>query len=180
MTKETTSDNSINQATLAFWSAKSLIFQFLLITLAISLPVIAHLAQAPVRFLLPMHWPVLLAGLVYGWRGGALVGIAAPVLSYAISGYPLPPILPAMTVELFAYGFIVGVLKERFNLGGFLAMAIALIAGRISFLLVAGITGGAIINQAYLVAAMLPGLAAAICQLILLPFAAKWWIERIR
>ena len=53
---------------------------------AIALPAACHLLNAPVRALLPMHWPVLLAGLVFGWRGGLAVGLLVPLSSFALSG----------------------------------------------------------------------------------------------
>jgi hypothetical protein len=170
---------AVKKKTLEFGKASSLAFQALLISLAVGLPVVAHLTGAPVRVLLPMHWPVILAGLVFGWRGGALVGELSPVTSYLISGMPLPHILPAMTLELMIYGLVAGLLHERFYLNIFIAAAASIIAGRLVFvitILITGIPGGALIP--YLQSAMVPGLFTAIGQIILLPLIANWWIRR--
>ncbi len=151
----------------------------LLAAAAILLPAAAHATGLPVRWLLPMHWPVILAGLCYGWRSGAAIGLLAPFASFLISGMPLPHILPAMTVELAAYGLIAGFARQGLHLNWFLSSAAALIGGRIVFL--AYVLAFRSVSQPfgdYLVAAMLPGIPAAIAQLILLSLAAKWWVGR--
>jgi hypothetical protein len=178
MSMNSAAEHAIDRTTLEAWSIKSLTFQFLLTAAAVILPSVAHLAGAPVRLLLPMHWPVILAGLVFGWRGGALVGAVSPIASFAISGYPLPAILPAMIAELFVYGFVTGLLREYFNINKYISVGAALLTGRIVFVVAALITSGATINAAYLKIALLPGIAAAAGQLIFLPFVAQWWINR--
>lgn len=155
-------------------------FQTLLIGAAVVLPFLAHVSGAPVRFLLPMHWPVLLAGLVYGWRSGALAGLLAPLTSYCFSGFPLPDVLPSMTLELIAYGFLAGILREgRHN--PFLAAAAAVLGGRIVFVVAALVTHTGVTDpMGYFPAALLPGLLAGAGQVILLPLLAEWWISRER
>jgi len=142
-----------------------------LIAAAIVLPAIAHLAGLPVRWLLPMHWPALLAGMLYGWRGGLIVGLLSPVSNYLITGFPLPPVLPAMTVEIAIYGFLTGWLRERFGWNGFSATGAAVLAGRAAFVAAVFLTTG---YQgafgAYLLAAMLPGLAAGVLQVGVMGF----------
>ena len=169
----------VKSRTLTFWGVRSLVFQLVLIGAAVALPVAAHLSGAPVRVLLPMHWPVLLAGLVYGWRGGALTGLLAPLVSYLISGMPYPAMLPAMTVELFAYGFIAGLLVEKFRFNSFLAVLVALVVGRFVFALTVlagfGVSGNYL---AYFQAALVPGLLAALGQIVVLPFVARWWVKK--
>ena len=172
---------NIHPVTIELKGVKSYTFQILLVGMAVALPYIAHTAGAPVRYLLPMHWAVILAGLVYGWRSGAITGLLAPVVSFLISGMPLPHILGPMTIELFTYGIIAGLLRESFKLNAFASVAVALIAGRILFvisILLFGSVSGSI--PAYIQAAMLPGLAAGLAQIIILPFIAKWWVEKER
>lgn len=171
----------IHRPTLAFWEVRSLAFQGLLVGLAVALPVVAHLTGAPVRVLLPMHWPVILAGLVYGWRGGALVGLLAPSASFVLSGLPAPLIIPAMTLELFCYGFITGLLREHFRWNPFASVTIALVLGRVAFVAVIVFSGTVTTNYAgYVKAVLLPGLAAAFGQLVLLPLIGDWWIKQAR
>lgn len=151
----------------------------LLLSASFLLPAAAHAMGLPVRQFLPMHWPVLLAGLCYGGRAGALIGLAAPTLSFLLSGMPYPRMIPPMTVELAAYGFLAGFARERLRLNLFAATALALTGGRLVFVAVAWATGAA--GDAllpYLTSAMLPGLPAAAAQILLLPLAARWWVRR--
>ncbi len=179
MTRTQNKTLTLNSTTLELKGAKSYSFQILLVGLAVVLPYLAHFTGAPVRYLLPMHWAVILAGLVYGWRSGAITGLLAPVVSVLISGMPAPHILAPMTIELFTYGVITGLLRENFKMNSFASVAIALIAGRILFLisvLLLGSVSGSFFS--YTEAAMLPGIAAAIAQIAILPFAAKWWVNK--
>lgn len=153
----------------------------LLIAASFLLPAAAHATGLPVRMLLPMHWPVIFVGLCYGWRSGALVGLAAPILSFLISGMPLPHILPSMTIELAAYGFLAGSARENLKLNWFAATSIALIGGRIVFLTIVLATKA--VPEPffeYLQVAMLPGIWAAIAQLIILSLGAMCWVKRGR
>ena len=139
--------------------------QLAFIVAAVGLPALMHMTGAPVRWLLPMHWPVLLAGILYGWRGGLLIGALSPASNWLITGFPLPPVLPAMTLELATYGLVAGLLREKLNWNGFSATAGALVAGRLVFIatiwLSAGYQGA---FGAYLVAAMTPGLVVGAVQ----------------
>ncbi len=128
-----------------------------------------------------MHWAVILAGLVYGWKSGAITGLLAPIVSFMISGMPLPLILGPMTIELFTYGILAGFLRENVKMNSFASVAIALAAGRIMFLisvLALGSVSGSF--TVYAESAMLPGLAAALAQIIILPFISKWWVNSER
>ena len=78
---------TLDKTILELKSVKSFLFQLLFIGLAVLLPTIAHLTGAPV-ILLPMHGTVILAGLVYGWRGGAISGFLSPIVSFMITGMP--------------------------------------------------------------------------------------------
>ena len=171
----------VTTTTLEYKGVKTFIFQVLLIGIAVLMPYIAHFFEAPVRYILPMHWAVILAALVYGWRGGAVTGLLAPVTSFFLSGMPAGIYLAAMVPELFVYGLVTGLLREKFRMNAFLSVAAALIAGRIIFMLVFFMTGN--IQDAFaghLYASMMPGFAAALLQILILPFAAKWWINAER
>ncbi len=151
----------------------------LLLGAAFVLPALAHWAHVPVRAWLPMHWPVILAGLCYGWRSGALIGLAAPGVSFLLSGMPPPAMLPAMTAELAAYGFCAGFFREQLRWNLFVSAAGALIGGRFVFVGI-GLSTSAIAGPlpGYLRAALLPGLPAALGQLLLLPIVAGGWVRR--
>ncbi len=168
----------VTNTTIEYKGVKTLIFQVLLIGIAVIMPYVAHIFDAPVRYILPMHWAVILAALVYGWRGGAVTGLLAPVTSFIISGMPSGIYLAAMVPELFVYGLITGLLREKFRMNAFVSVASALIAGRILFILIFVFSGniqGS--TTGYLSASMLPGIPAVLLQIMILPFAAKWWIN---
>jgi len=170
----TSNEGVITATTLPFSGIKAYTYEVILVAAAIILPIVAHMLNAPVRYLLPMHWAIILAGLVYGWRAGALAGLVVPSISYLVSGMPLPNVLPSMTAELLLYGFVAGILREKTGLNAFASVVIALIVGRIGFIAFALFTNSEVTNFAsYFRAALIPGLGAAVCQVILLPFVAR-------
>lgn len=58
------------------------------------------------KMLLPMHIPVLLCGLICGWKYGLAVGFVTPLLRSVIFGMPiLYPMAIGMAFELMTYGF---------------------------------------------------------------------------
>ena len=168
------------RTTLPGTGLRALSVQAVLLALAAAvLPALSHLSGLPVRWILPMHWAVLLAGLTYGWRAGAAIGLLAPGASFLLSGMPLPHILPAMTVELGTYGLMAGYARQVWRLGGAASIALAIIAGRLIFVAMVLVTGAVTSTiPGYLGAALLPGLLAAVAQVVTLPFAAGWWIKR--
>ena len=153
----------------------------LLLAAAFVLPALAHAAGVPGRVWLPMHWPVIFAGLCYGWRSGALIGLAAPGVSFLLSGMPPAVVLPGMTAELAAYGMLAGLFRGTLRQNLWLSVAAALIGGRLVWLGLAWMAGrlaGAWGDA--LGAALLPGVLAALGQLVLLPLAAGGWVRRER
>jgi len=171
--------SAVTKTTLPLSGTRAYLFQLAFITLTVAVPPIFHTLGAPVRFLVPMHWIVIFAGLTYGWKGGLITGFLSPVVSHLLSGYPLMGILPSMTFELAAYGFVAGWLFENKNLSSWLSVSISLIVGRIIFILSIFILSIEASHQGeYLFAALMPGIIAAIGQIILLPLAAKWWVKK--
>jgi niacin transporter len=136
-------------------------------------PVAAHALGLPVFVLLPMHWTILLAGLVYGWKAGLLAGLAAPLASFALTGMPIPAVLPLMTVEIGVYGLVAGLTAQKSGINAFAGLLITLLAGRGAFLLTAlmlgRIQGGL---GEFLQASFAAGLPAAALQIVLLPVIA--------
>ena len=83
----------------------------------------------------PMHFPVLIAGLVLGPWEGLICGIVTPALSYLIIG--LPQIGPlAMMAELGVYGLVTGLIMKKADKRKmssiYLALVPAMILGRIA------------------------------------------------
>lgn len=166
-------------------STRNLIFTALLVAVGVVLPRLVHLIPRAGNVLLPMHYPVFIAGLLLGARYGLAVGILSPLLSSVTTGSPvLFPKGLAMMGELATYGVISGLLVKSLNFlkiknGGLgavicyaLSLLISMLAGRavlgaINFLIVQGYTLEAFLASAFVSA--LPGIAI---QLVTLPLLA--------
>jgi uncharacterized membrane protein len=105
------------------------------VMLAVSVPWLFHQFHLAGPTFLPMHIFVLIAGLLFGWRAGLLVGLFTPLVSYFISGMPASSVLPQVVVEVSAYGFIAGILREKYNLRTIWSLLGAIIGGRLALLL---------------------------------------------
>ncbi len=162
------------------WRIRAISFQSVLLFAAVlALPAAAHLSGLPVREVLPMHWPILLAGLCYGWQSGLLLGLIAPGTSYLLSGMPFPHMLPSMTIELAMYGFVAGFLSQNMHWNKLKATAGAILVGRATFIAIVFSTHAVkppLVE--YMKIALVPGIPAALCQCLLLPIAASWWVQR--
>lgn len=163
--------------TLPWLNAHAIVLQGALLAAAVVLPAAAHATGAPVRWLLPMHWPVILAGLAYGPGAGLLVGLLAPAASLATSGMPPAPFVFVMMAELGIYGFAAGWLREKLGWSGWLATALALLCGRGAAIALGGLLAGSFAGVA---AAYAPGIPCAIAQIVTLPHIARWWVARQR
>ena len=112
----------------------------MLMTLSIILPQIFHLTGIPQvgSVFLPMHIPVLLAGLVLGPVYGSVIGAVAPVASYFITGMPSAARLPFMIVELLFYGLASGILYHTFRFknkkfGTVISLVLSMLIGRLAY-----------------------------------------------
>lgn len=120
---------------LNYTEIRTYIFASAFILLNVAVPWVFHQFHLAGPTFLPMHIFVLVAGLLFGWRLGLMVGLLTPLTSYAISGMPGLQVLPQIAVELSTYGLIAGILRERFNLRVIWALLGAMIAGRLALLL---------------------------------------------
>lgn len=155
----------------------------LCLALALLLPQVFHLLgmQQAGQLFLPMHIPVLIAGLILGWQYGALLGILSPLLSFALTGMPSAQRVLFMVVELMSYGAIVGLCYQTLRLkehafGGTLSLIIAMICGRLMYGL--AISLAAILFHidlggfAAVWAALIMGIPGILTQLLFLPALA--------
>lgn len=108
----------------------------MLMAAGLLLPFLTGQIQQIGNMLLPMHLPVLLCGLICGWRWGLGVGFVLPILRFAMFG--MPPIYPqgiAMAFELATYGGVVGALYAHSRWQCIRALyrclIIAMVAGRV-------------------------------------------------
>ena len=110
----------------------------LMVSVAVILPQVCHLLGAQLGYgsklgemLLPMHLPVMLAGLLWGPWAGFACGMLSPIVSFALTGMPGAALLPFMTVELAVYGLSAGLLSKT-NLPTLLQVALTQVAGRVA------------------------------------------------
>ena len=103
----------------------------LFIALGIIVPyVTGHAFGMPGTLLLPMHFPVLLAGLIAGPFSGAVTGILTPILSSMLTGMPPAyPMLPIMLIQLTVMGLISGLLTHKVKLGVLPSLLISVTGG---------------------------------------------------
>lgn len=90
---------------------------FVAIVVAVALPQLFHvvgvlsgLGNVPGEVFLPMHLPIIAAGLLAGPYVGSIAGFVAPVISFCLSGMPSAAMLPFMMIELCIYGLSAGIL----------------------------------------------------------------------
>lgn len=168
---------SLMNKTLSLNNSRAYLFESMFIILAVAFPSLCHLIGAPVRYILPMHWMVILAGLVYGWKGGAISGLISPLISFLVTGMPYPALLIPMTSELTVYGFLTGCLKGKIKLNPFVSVAVSLICGRVIYALAFIQFNINIDLSLYFMSALMPGILTGIIQVISLPYIAKFWTK---
>ena len=135
------------------------------------------------NMMLPMHIPVILCGLICGWKYGLMIGFILPGFRFLLFGSP-PFLAPfpvglAMTFELATYGFLTGFLYQRSRwqclIALYRAMITAMVAGRIvwgavMFLLVPlGLNANGFTFGAFMSGAILTAIPGIIIQLTLIP-----------
>lgn len=146
----------------------------LFLALGVLFPFLFHLLPAGSgEIFLPMHIPVILAGMVLGPSLGTAVGVLTPVLNTLISSMPPPARLPYMMVELAAYAFTAGLCRCKFRLPVPASLILTQLAGRGAYglsLFIAGwllhIPGAAPIA---VVAASIKGWPGVLVQWVFIP-----------
>ena len=78
----------------------------------------------------PMHFPVILVGLIGGPFVGAVSGFLAPIVNFMLTGMPVASKLPLMVIEVFGYGLCAGILRN-FTVNNFVKVFITMIFGRL-------------------------------------------------
>jgi hypothetical protein len=119
---------------------KKSVITAMLIALCIILPMAFHAIPGAGPILLPMHIPVLLAGLICGPVFGFIAGLAGPFLSSVMTGMPPTFLMPVMMIELSIYGAVTGLMMKLVHTGRssvdlYISLAVAMLCGR----MVAGI-----------------------------------------
>jgi len=157
---------------------QTLVTAALMLALGLVLPFLTGQIPQIGSMLCPMHLPVLLCGLLCGWKYGLAVGFILPPLRYFMFG--MPPIFPtgaAMAFELAAYGFLAGFLYARSRWQCVVALYRCLIAamlgGRLVWAVVrvilSGVSGEPFTWQMFLSGALLTAIPGIILQLVFIP-----------
>lgn len=161
------------------WKNGRLACAALLVAVGLLLPPLFHLigGQAAGGVLLPMHLPVLLAGLLFGPGVGIAVGGITPLLSFLLSGMPPLIKLPFMILELVTYGAVSGLCCVRGRLPIPVGLLLAQISGRLANALglwvAAGLLSLPVSGPASVFTALVTGLPGVAVQWLVLPLAAR-------
>ena len=151
------------------------------IALGIVLPFFIHPFGISPRVILPMHFPVFLAGMLLPPGLAAAVGALTPALSSGFTGMPTPDQTMRIIPELVAYALVTSVIlrllpvwpgiPERFGRIAALvtAMIIAMLVGRLVYVVVSAWMIGIQTPSYYLMLLVVPALPGIIAQLILVP-----------
>lgn len=114
-------------------NTKNLVYSALFLAIGLILPSIFHaVAMGSGKIFLPMHIPVLLAGLFLGGKYGFIVGAILPFLSSILTSMPpIYPVAVSMCFELLTYGFITGYLYKNKKMNIYVSLVVAMLAGRV-------------------------------------------------
>ena len=124
---------------------------------------------------LPMHIPILLAGIICGFPYGIAAGVSIPLICHFATGFPPTAVLPAMLVELAAYGLFTSLLimlpVKNFYARICISLYGAMILGRVAF----GLVNAYIFNigeysmETWVTAAFVTALPGIVIQVIVIP-----------
>ena len=145
----------------------------LCMALGLILPSFFHMIGAGPTFL-PMHIPVLLCGLLFGWQYGIVCGIFVPLVSSLLTGMPpLFPIGAAMVFELGAYGGLAGLFYRKLSFNIYPALICSMLGGRIvsgvANAVLMGIAGKSYGLRAFIAASFVTSLPGIIIQIVIIP-----------
>lgn len=146
--------------------------------LGVFLPIVFHMAGIMGYIFLPMHIPVLVAGLFLGAKSGLITGVVSPVLSAVLTGMPpVTPKLPVMVAELAVYGTVSGYLYHRKKTPLLLSLVFTMLAGRIAagfaLAIMAQFVQIEMTPAVYLYGYFVTGLPGMVIQLVMIPPLVK-------
>ena len=140
------------------------------------LPRLFHTLSLSGQIFLPMHFPVLLCGLICGPTLGGISGILVIFYASVIGGYP--PIFPNgiyMACELLAYGFVAGILIKKFNV--YVSLIGAMLIGRavlfVAKLILLSVNKSGFAISTFWADAFITPILGIIIQIIVIPIIVK-------
>ena len=158
-------------------NSKNVVYSAMFLAIGMVLPLFTAQIKEIGDTLLPMHFPILLCGLVCGPWYGLGAGLMLPFFRSIL--FSMPPIYPNavwMALELATYGFVIGILyrKSKKTLGSiYISLVTAMISGRIvwglSKTLLLGLGGKPFSFGAFLAGGFLDAIPGIVIQLLLIP-----------
>lgn len=160
-------------------NTEKIVLSGLFIAIGAVLPSLFHAAQIG-HVVSPMHFPVLIAGVIIGWKYGLAIGTFTPIITSLMFGKPLMyPDALAMSLELAAYGAIIGLVYKYFKVfkndifNIFIALIIAMVIGRIVgglfYAIQTSITGETYTFTLFIEAFVIISFPGIILQLLIVP-----------
>ena len=159
-------------------TTKNLTLSAMFLAIGMVLPFLTGQIPQIGNMMLPMHIPVLLCGVICGWKYGAVLGFILPLIRYMVFGMPvLFPTGMAMAFEMLTYGLVIGLVYSLSRWKCIVSLYRALIAAMISGRLVwavaqmalLGVSGGAFTMKMFLAGAFFNAVPGIIIQLVLIP-----------
>lgn len=159
-------------------TTKNLTLSAMFLAIGMVLPFLTGQIPQIGNMMLPMHIPVLLCGVICGWKYGAVLGFILPLIRYMVFGMPvLFPTGIAMAFEMLTYGLVIGLVyslsRWKCIVSLYRALIAAMIAGRLVWavaqMALLGVSGGAFTMKMFLAGAFFNAVPGIIIQLVLIP-----------
>ena len=159
-------------------NVRNLVLSAMFLALGLTLPFLTGQIPQIGQMLCPMHIPILLCGLVCGWKWGGVIGFITPLLRSVLFGMPVMfPNGIAMAFELMTYGIVIGLIyahvRKQSIAAVYLSLITAMVAGRIVWgivrTLLSGVAGTAFTWELFIAGALLNAIPGIILHLILIP-----------
>ena len=164
------------------------------LTIGLLLPFITMQIPEIGKMLCPMHLPVMLCGLICGWKYGLAVGFITPLLRSVLFQMPaLYPSAVGMAFELAAYGVSIALIYSLFKKKNIAAVYGSLIPAMIIGRLVWGVARTVMLGLSgpetasfsftyFLTSGFVEAIPGLILQLILIPviMEALWRAKVIK
>lgn len=159
-------------------STQKLVLSAMFLALGFVLPLLTGQIKTIGQMLLPMHIPVMLCGLICGAHYGFAIGLLLPLIRSVV--FSMPPVYPNavwMSLELAAYGLVIGIVYSLFKkknlLSVYVSLIVAMIAGRIVWgiakAILLGIGGQSFTFAMFIAGGFTEAFPGIILQLILIP-----------
>jgi hypothetical protein len=153
----------------------------IMVAAGIILPYVVHAIGASPRVMLPMHFPVLIAGILLSPVHALIVGLVTPAISMGLTGFPTSAQVMRMMPELAAYALttslmlrllpeVPGLSKRLSRLAAIaIAIIVAMIVGRLVYVGFYCLFAGAESFRFFMTVLIAPAIPGIVTQLILVP-----------